>query len=236
MNERRDEERLDELLAAAALGELTDDEERELDAALAADVGLRDELDADLDTAARIQAAEPTPAPEAMKERVMREIDDIASAPHAPVADLGAERTRRRSRWLPIAAAAAFALVVAGGVLVTRNGDSTDVIADVIGASDAEARTFDGDLPGSLRAVFSSEENTLVIEGAGVAPAGVDLTYQLWLVDADGARSVGLFEPAPDGRVSVAFEGADPDGSVLGITVEPAGGSTSPTDPIVATA
>ena len=63
MNERRDEERLDELLAAAALGELTDDEERELDAALAADAGLQDELDADLDTAARIQATDPTPPP-----------------------------------------------------------------------------------------------------------------------------------------------------------------------------
>ena len=164
----------------------------------------------------------------------MRAIDDIAPVPSAPVADLGAERARRRSRWLPIAAAAAFALVVAGGVIVTRNNDSTDVIADVIEADDAEARTFDGDLPGSLRAVFSSEEDTLVIDGAGVAPAGDDLTYQLWLVDAAGARSVGLFEPEPDGRVSVAFAGADPDGFVLGITVEPAGGSTAPTDPIVA--
>jgi len=236
MNERRDEERLDELLAAAALGELTDDEERELDAALAADAGLQGELDADLEIAARIQATDPTPPPDAMKERVLRAIDDVAPVPPAPVADLGAERARRRSRWLPIAAAAAFALVVAGGVIVTRNSDSTDVIADVIDAEDAEARTFDGDLPGSLRAVFSSEENTLVIDGAGVAPAGDDLTYQLWLVDATGAQSVGLFEPEPDGRVSVAFAGADPDGFVLGITVEPAGGSTAPTDPIVATA
>lgn len=236
MNERHDEERLDELLAAAALGELTADEERELDAALAADAGLQDELDADLNTAARIQASDPASPPEVLKERVMSAIDDIAPSPSAQVADLGAERTRRRSRWLPVAAAAALALVVAGGVVVVRNDDSTDVIADVIDADDAEVRTFDGELPGSLRAVFSAEANSLVIDGVGVAAVGADLTYQLWLVDDAGARSVGLFEPDSDGRVAVAFEGSDPDGFVLGITVEPAGGSAAPTDPIVATA
>ncbi len=236
MNEPRDEERLDQLLAAAALGELSHDEERELDAALAADAGLQDELDAALDTAARIQAADPVRPPDAMKERVMRAIDDVAPAPLRSVVDLGAERSRRRARWLPIAAAAAFALVVAGGVIVTRNGDSTDVVAEVIAADDAEFRTFDGDLSGSLRAVFSADANALVIEGTDVTTVGDELTYQLWLVDGGGARSVGLFRPGPDGRVAVAFEGTDPAGFVLGVTVEPAGGSTAPTDPIVATA
>jgi anti-sigma-K factor RskA len=75
-----------------------------------------------------------------------------------------------------------------------------------------------------------------VIDGVGVASAGANSTYQVWLVDVGGARSVGLFEPEPDGRVSVAFAGVDPAGFTLGITVEPDGGSETPTDPIVATA
>ena len=252
------ESRIDELLASSALGELTQDEERELDAALANDAALRLEHDADLDTAARVQAANTTTPPPSLKDRVMNAIDehprssaadahDVAATMESrgeraagppPVVSLDAARARRSPRWLPFAAAAAIALLVVGGVVATRQ-DSPDVVAQVIAADDAQTRTFNEDFPGQLRAVYSSEVDGLVVDGEDVRVLSSDETYQLWLVDdsgATGAQSVGVFRPDDDGRVAAAFDGTDPTGFVLGVTVEPAGGSSSPTEPIVATA
>lgn len=238
------DERLDELLALAALGELTAADERELDAALADDVGLRHELDADLDVAARIQAVNTATPSAELKDRVMAAIDDpIVAAdvptppPTAPVVDLGAERERRRPRWMPMAAAAAVALVAIGGVVMINDRDSgNDVVAEVIEATDANEWDFGGELPGALRAVYSADVDALVLEGVDVGGLTDAETYQLWRVDpaADTVESVGVFRPDDDGRVLVAFEGADPTDVTLGITVEPAGGSDEPTFPIVA--
>jgi hypothetical protein len=47
---------------------------------------------------------------------------------------------------------------------------------------------------------------------------------------------VGIFRPDTDGSVSERFADADPTGFVLGVTEEPAGGSESPTLPILASA
>lgn len=246
MNDQSSHERLDELLALAALGELTAADERELDKALAADAGLQDELDADLEVAARIQAVNAdTPTPE-LKERVMAAIDatdasraSTASSDADPIVDLAEERTRRRTRWIPMAAAAAVALIaVAGVVMISDDQEGSDVVAAVIDAPDANGWEFDGDLPGSLRAVYSAEVDALVLEGVAVDQLTEAETYQLWLVDsaANDVQSVGLFRPDDEGRVLLAFEGADPSNLTLGITVEPSGGSEQPTLPIVATA
>lgn len=247
------DERIDELLALAALGETTEAEDRELDAALEADAILRAELDADLEVAARIQAVNVEVPSAELKDRVMTAIDE-APAPRfaAPaldgVVDLAHERGRRRARWMPAAAAAAIALIAVAGVVLINDGAANDdvaddVVAEVIDASDASNWQFDGDLvagggSGSLRAVYSADADALVLEGVGIDPLSDAETYQLWLVDAtdDRVESVGVFRPDDDGRVLLAFEGADPDESMLGITVEPAGGSEQPTLPIVATA
>ncbi|WP_040495870.1 anti-sigma factor [Ilumatobacter nonamiensis] len=245
MNDRQShDERLDELLALAALGELTDADERELDAALAADVGLQSELDADLDVAAQIQAVNTAQPPAGLKDRVMAAVDtpivatDVPTPPAPrPVADLGIERERRRSRWIPMAAAAAVALLAVAGVVMINDdgGDGGDLVAEVIEAPDADVWEFDGELSGPLRAVYSPEVDALVLEGTDVDSLTDAETYQLWTIDDAGqAESVGVFVPEDDGSVLFAFAGADPDERLLGITVEPAGGSDQPTSAPIA--
>lgn len=243
MNDQSRDDRLDELLALAALGELTASDEQELDAALAADAHLQEELDADLDAAARVQAVNAEAPPAGLKDRVMAAIEatDVAAGdtapPAAPIVSLADERDRRRSRWIPMAAAAAVAFIAVAGVVVLRDDDnSNDVAADVIAAPDANGWDFVGDLPGSLRAVYSAEVDTLVLEGVAVDQPTENQTYQLWLVDpaANSAESVGVFRPDDQGRVLLAFAGADPSNLTLGITVEPSGGSEQPTLPIIA--
>jgi anti-sigma-K factor RskA len=226
-------DRIDDLLALAALGELTEAEERELDAALVADVTLQDELDSDLDTAARLQGVNAESPSPGLKHRVMEAID----APVAVGDELGERRDRRRSRWLPLAAAAAVAFLAVAGIVLVRNGDANDddVVAAVLEASDLQERPFDGELAVSLTAFYSPAAGALVVDGLDVEPVDEGETYQLWLVGESGAESIGLFRPDDDGRVLVAFAGADPGDLPLGITVEPAGGSDQPTQEPLAT-
>ena len=238
-------DRIDELIALAALGELSESERRELDVAALSDPIVADDLDAALAAAAAIQRPHAEQPPAALRNSVLSAIastpqEDAPSAPipapaTAPVVSLAEERERRRIRPAILAGAAAVALFVAGGlVLVAQNDDPSDPIAAVVEAPDASSRRLDGEI--SLTAVYSPSEGALVIQGESVPVLDDTETYQLWLVGDDGATSVGIFRPDADGRVSERFADADPTGFVIGVTEEPAGGSESPTLPILASA
>lgn len=249
------DERIDELLALAALGELSTADARELDAAIAADPSIAAELDADLAAAAGIQRAAAEPPPIGLKATVLDAIadveqdDDAADRATGPAGGsrsagptTGAEvvpiRRDRRLTMRPLLAAAAVIALVVGGVVVARSGtDSSTTVEAVIEAPDARARSLAGELTGSLRVVHSAAEDAFVLDGADVAGLGPDRTYQLWFVDEAGtATSVGLFRPSDDGRVLQRFDDLDPTGFVVGVTIEPSGGSETPTLPIIAAA
>lgn len=245
-----DPTRIDELIALAALGEITPDEEAELDAALAADAAVAAELDADLEVAARLQSAHRTPPPAALKANVMAAIDALDEPERSSddvgnrqpddrvVTSLESRRSMRRRRmWQPLAAAAAVVMLVAGGLLVAnRGGDDAPSFETVAEAPDAQTRPFAGDLGGMLSVVHSPRNDAFVLTGVDVPSLSAAETYQLWFVDGDDVMSVGLFRPDVDGLVAVVFDGFDPSDVVVGVTVEPAAGSEMPTLPIVATA
>lgn len=238
-------DRIDELIALAALGELSESERRELDRAATSDPSVAAELDAALAAAAALQRPHAEQPPEAVRNSVL---SAIAATPQeeavipaadpfvAPVVALDAERGRRRFRPAILAAAAAVALFVAGGlVLIVQDGDPSDPIAAVVEAPDAASRRLAGEIQ-TLTAVYSPSEGALVLVGESVAVLDDTETYQLWLVGDDGATSVGIFRPDADGSVAERFADADPTGFVIGVTEEPAGGSESPTLPILASA
>jgi hypothetical protein len=83
---------------------------------------------------------------------------------------------------------------------------------------------------------FSASEAALVVLGEGVPILSASETYQLWLVDDEGATSAGLFRPDAKGVVEFRVDGVDPTGFTVGITKEPAAGSATPTAPILASA
>lgn len=233
---------IDDMIARAVLGELSDDELATLDAALESDPIARAELDAELATAGGIMRATAEPPPATLKANVLDAIADVAqertgpTAGDAPVASLDARR-RSRSRVAPmLLAAAAVVMLVVGGVLITadRNGGSSTFEA-VATAPDAELHALAGTLTGSLRVIHSDDQDAIAVDGADVPVLGSDETYQLWLVDpGGGVRSAGLFRPDDDGRVMQRFDDLDPTGFTLAVTREPAGGSVAPTLPILA--
>jgi anti-sigma-K factor RskA len=233
-------DRIDELIALAALGELSADDQRDLDEAVRRDPAVAGELDEALATAAAIQRPHTEEPPAALRNSVLAA---IVSTPQesgvvggsAPVVSFEAERSRRRFRPVLVAAAAVALFVVGGVALVATNGSSSDPIAAVVDAPDAAVRSLDGEIDG-ITVIYSASEAALVVEGDGLAVLDDTATYQLWLVGDDGATSVGTFRPDADGTVSERFGDADPTGFVLGVTLEPAGGSESPTLPTLASA
>jgi anti-sigma-K factor RskA len=246
------DERIDDLIALAALGELTDAEQRELDDLLEHDASAAHELDADLATAAALQRTY-EPPPIELKARVMSAISAIAQdTPNdtptagngdesgtdesAQVASLDAARTARRPRrWQTLAAAAAVVALFAGGIVALQANDADTSPTDAIEQSaDAQTRALNGDLSGSLRLVYSPSAAAIVIDGVDIPALRADETYQLWFVDDAGARPIGLFRPDASGRVAQRFDELDPTDVVVAVTIEPASGSATPTLPIVA--
>jgi anti-sigma-K factor RskA len=238
-------DRIDELIALAALGELSTDERRELDDAVRNDPSLSAELDEALRVAAAIQRPDVAVPPAGLRDSVLAAIaatpqegvDGRPAERSAPPAVVHLEGRRQRRRFAPMMfAAAAVALFVVGGVVVVTSNDSgDDPVAAVIEASDATSRPLAGEI-GTLTVVYSASLDALVVQGVGVPVLDESATYQLWLVGDGGATSVGVFRPDADGSVSERFGDADPTDFVVGVTREPAGGSESPTLPILASA
>jgi anti-sigma-K factor RskA len=236
-------ERIDELIALAALGELSAQEERELDEAARTDPVVAAELAEALATAAAIQRAGAQEPPAGLREGVLAAIretpqegvggstgEDATSGAVVPIS------SARRRRWLTLSTgvAAAAVMIVGGIVVLSQNDSGTDDVVAVIEAPDAVTQVLVGELGESLLVTYSVEQDAVVVEGQGVPTLGDDRTYQLWLVADDAATSAGLFRPDADGVVLERLDGVDPTGFVLGVTEEPAGGSESPTLPILA--
>lgn len=228
-------ERIDELLALAVLGELDEDQAAELDAALADDAELSRDLDLDTEVAGILQRTLAEPPPAALKANVMAAIDalDERVADPVVVVPLEAERSRRRGLQT-FAAAAAIVVLLVGGLVVFSRTASAPTDVDVVATADdaSERELSEGELSGRLTVVFSPSRDAFVLVGTDVPVLTDDETYQLWFVDADGAESVGVFVPDDDGRVAERYDGRNPSDFTVGVSIEPAGGSDAPTAPI----
>jgi anti-sigma-K factor RskA len=85
---------------------------------------------------------------------------------------------------------------------------------------------------GSGRVVVAADGSAvLVVDDLAAAPAGK--TYQAWVVEGQTQISGGTFDTSDD-RAIVPLAEPVPDGAVVGVTVENAGGASSPTLPMVA--
>ena len=138
---------------------------------------------------------------------------------------------RRTSTWL--AAAAAAVAIAAGGIAWGPWSDPASPVDQVVSAADA-TRVSATKGPMTAEVAYSRELGKGAITVTGMPPAPEGKVYQLWYVGADGvARSAGLMAPE-GGRGAMVLEGDPNQAAAVGVTVEPEGGSTSPTtDPVV---
>lgn len=132
----------------------------------------------------------------------------------------------------PMLAAVAAVLIVALGagniLLLTRPFQSRALVPGLV----TVVLTGTGQTPQAYGTiVIDRDDNKGVLAVRGLAPLGASSTYQLWVIRQGERRSGGVFTVSPDGygslqvTVPAGFTGF----TGFGISIEPAGGSASPT-------
>lgn len=200
-------------------------------------------------------AVEPETPPPALKASIMAQIastpqlapEPVASVTPSPDADSWSRaEAKARARWFQrpmnavIGVAAAVALIVGGGIAVTAITTNVNQQAEAnqlaaIQAA-ADATSLKGSVAGGGHAtlVYSPSMKTaaLIVDGMTALPA--DKVYELWYINDKGARPAGTFTVGPDGSMWQVLDGTMVHGDTVGVTVEPHGGSATPsTDPVL---
>lgn len=182
------------------------------------------------------RTTEVSPPPQ-LRADILASISQVR--PLAPVSDnvIALRRARSsRSAWQLMAAACALIAIVAAGWGLSEHRDSgrsstarSSAVEQVLQAPDLKANTTAFE-QGSGTVVYSSSEHKFVLIGHGIPSLASDKTYQLWLLPPNGnAVPVSTFVPDSSGNVSLPAS-ADLSGiPKLGISVEPSGGSKTPT-------
>lgn len=231
------------LTGAYAVDALTGAEAAEFEQHLARCASCAEEVRELRETAARLAMATAIEPPPGMRERVLTAAARTRQLPPPgrTLLRLGPPRPGRRRFKLPrpvaVAAVTAMAaaivvlvfLQVASGHRLQQAQAGNQAIAAVLAAPDARIVFARSSVGGTVTAVISARDREAVVTTAGMpAPPG-SMVYQLWVMSGSAARSAGLIPAARSGTTMPVLAADVRPGDRLGITIEPAGGSTHPT-------
>jgi anti-sigma-K factor RskA len=195
------------------------------------------------DTATRLAQAVAARPPEQMKARVLAAVAVTRQLPPVPDArPLPAPRAGWTRRLAMPAAAACLAVAIVLGVLlgISRHQLSTEraeqrAIAAVLTSPDARLVRAPTSVGGVATVVVDAHLHRFVFTTAGLPALADARVYQLWVMGPGGsATSAGLLTTAGNGQTAPVLATGLAPGDRVGVTVEPAGGTTKPTTtPIV---
>ena len=204
------------------------------------------------ETATELAMAAALPPPARVKERVLaaatvtRQIPPVVDRPSRTIRWM--PRTPRRAfrrSWTPRLAAAVAVVAVAVAVVLGAVGLRTrheldsaraqnEAIAAVLAAPDARIMTRATTDGGTATVVASRVEGKLVFTTAGLPRLPASKVYELWLMGPPQTRPAGLLPASASGRTAPVLASGLAAGDSVGVTVEPAGGTSRPTtSPIV---
>jgi len=196
---------------------------------------------------ARAASAEPPPA---LIQRVLESVGHVRQLPPAtggPSIDrigrpAGARTLRRLAPQVPARLAGALAVVLLAAVAVlgtlAQHADDevraaqqrAHQIAQVLNAPDAVMHTDRIKTGGTATIVMSGRDRALVFTTAGLPRLPARRCYQLWLMGPAGDRSAGMLPPPRNGMTSPVIASGLRAGDRVGLTIEPDGGTSHPTD------
>ena len=249
------------------LNAMSENERSEFETQLSGSEELRNEVTELTDTAVLLGlATEPVAPPPALKQNIMARLSQTPQLDReeAPVAAISAvpalaadpeplvfqeTNIKAQARWysrpvVALAAAAAAVVLIVGGVVgggLVIQGAATsqqaDALAAITTASDVQRAEAPVSTGGNVTLVWSLHlrKSALITKGLKVLPGSK--TYELWYISAAGTPTpAGLFDSTGKNSFTV-LSGHMARGDTVGVTVEPSGGSQSPTTkPVVAIA
>ncbi|MGW0753370.1 anti-sigma factor [Streptomyces sp. NPDC002587] len=229
------------LVAAYALNALDPSEREAFTAHLEQCEACRQEAAEFEATAARMAAPAAQAPPAAMKDRTMAALDGVRQLPPrvgasaSPAAFTGV--LRRKAGLLALAASLATAASFAGlAAWQSQEGERyeqrarqaeqrLDDVSTVLAAPDARTAHRQTSNGASTTVVASKRQNKAVFTAAGLPAPAPGRTYQLWLDHEGTMRPAGFVDR--DGTVLI--DGDTAGATAVGLTLEPAGGSSQPT-------
>ena len=232
---------------AYVLHALSDAENERFESVLAGSEEARAEVTGLADTAVELGLSiAPVDPPAELRQRILDRLSatpqlaPLTESPSPTVAADGPAQARARRRWASrpvstlIAVAAAVALIFGGGVAVTTviQGQQASITASQVSrieaAGDSRRSTVAVGTGGTATLIWSAslKRSAIILHGIDRLPNGK--TYELWYLDKKGATPAGTFD-ASGSPQSVVLVGDMKAGDSVGVTVEPAGGSRTPT-------
>lgn len=213
------------LSGAYALDALSDEEAKHFRMHLRDCASCREEVRELRQAAARMGESEAIPPPSSLKARILAAADQQPQVP-PKVSPIERARSPRWSVRIAAAAVAAVLVIAAGfGISQFRSSDQQSDVAQVFQASDAHeaaVKTRTGD---TVTVATSRRLGKMAVETEGLPRLSKQRVYQIWAIHDGTPISAGLLDD-PDRGAAMALPGA---GTLVAITVEPAGGSRAPT-------
>lgn len=230
------------LTGAYVLDALDDDERVQFEDYLETSAEARAEVRSLREVTTRLAAGVAETPPDGMKDRVLQRIDTVRQ--DRPVVPLEAPATRRRrqppesgrdhvAQLLYGVAAAAVIIAVGLGVAVAQLASRIDTIqqtsqqvAAVVGAEDAQRVSAPLDDGGSLTAVVTVDQGAAIVVGHDLTALPDDQVYAVWAMVGE--------QPIPAGELVVGepLIMTSPEMDAIAVTVEPRGPLSTPTGEI----
>ncbi len=227
------------LAGAYALDALTEPDRVRFERHLAGCEACRQEAGSLREAAGRLAAVPAVPPPPHVREQVLAEAARTRQQPPL-TADVPAGSGRRAIRWraprmaVAIAGGCILVALVLGGLFIhTQRSLSVEqahnrAIATILNAPDATIMSAKAAKSGSATVVMSHRDHALVLTTAMLPALRAGQRYQVWLMGPRRTRPAGMLPVPHRGMTApVVVSGVAP-GDMVGLTVEPASGSTEP--------
>ncbi|MDH5224805.1 MAG: anti-sigma factor [Actinomycetota bacterium] len=224
-----DHYRIEELMAAEALGGLDDGDRAFLDRERAAHGACTTcgSIEAGFaETAGRLGfALTPEPIDDDMVDRIIAATarPPVAADLETPRDELSARRSRRPWAWAAVAAAAGAVMVLAVVTLTPRTTQVTEA------TSSQRVVAFTGTSEGTLAMAFTPGETGAVFWGSGLPDPSPGDVYEIWMIEDGAAVSGGCVTPV-DGVIALHVDANIGTTDTMAVTSEAADCPTAPTN------